>query len=730
MGNAVCSPSGDHTVSKGVTATMRQDARLWSMQSEFARASHDSLDVHALSREDLVNALNCSRERFLGLLNDNPDMNYILDREGAVIEMNRAGEQLLGYAKEELQAGGDFTQRMLEADIPAAMEHFRRVLDRNVEQFETHLVHRDGKVLTVEVLARPLIEDGQVVGLFGIGRDVTERREIERQLQESEQRYRSLSEDNIDVVVTFDTEGKFLLLNQAAEKLHGMPSKDLIGTPFLQMIVPDRRAYSEQEFFRALEGTPVQYQTAVYNGRREVIDLHLTVIPIHYEGVITGIHCIGKDITKQKQLERKLNQLAFFDPLTGLPNRNSLDTNLSRQVGESRKFAVLALDLDRLKAVNDTWGREVGDRLLKIIAHRLRDFLPPGADFFRYSGDDFIVTYYYNTDEECLSFARSIEARLRDPVVLGEIELSITSRIGISTFPDDGINPDTLLRKADNAMFAARHNGRNRVAFYRDVKSKDDSRQFQLEIALRSAIANEELSLAFQPQMDLATGEVHGVEALLRWLHPQHGQVPPDQFIPVAEESGLIHEIGMWVIEAACRQAVEWKNAGLGSFPVSVNISIHQFYDDEFAGQLENVIRVSGMDPSRLVLEITESISSNSDVVVAQLHRFKAIGVRIAIDDFGTGYSSLRYLKDFPVDYLKIDRSFVDHLESSAEERKLVATITTLAHNFGLQTIAEGTETADQVAIMRELGADHAQGYHFSRPLAPDALVRWLAARA
>lgn len=581
-----------------------------------------------------------------------------------------------------------------------------------------------------ESRARSEQEAGRAVESDGFPEETPESQEVTRQLQESEQRYRSLFENNVDVVVTFGLEGKFLQMNRATEQLLGIPAKELVGTPFLQMIVPERRAHSEREFFRVLEGTPVQYQTAVYNRRREVIDLHVTVIPIHYEGEITGIHCIGKDITKQKQLERKLNQLAYFDPLTGLPNRNSLDTNLSRQVGERRKFAVLALDLDRLKAVNETWGREAGDRLLKIIAHRLRDFLPSSADFFRNSGDDFIVTYYCDTDDECLGFARSLEARLRDPVVLGEIELSITSRIGISTFPDDGIDPDTLLRKADTAMFAARRNGRNRVAFYRDVKSKDDARQFQLEIALRSAIANDELSLAFQPQIDLATGEVHGLEALLRWLHPQHGQVPPDQFIPVAEESGLIHEIGMWVIEAACRQAVEWNHAGLGNLPVSVNISIHQFYDDEFAGQLENVIRVSGMDPSRLVLEITESISSNSDVVVAQLHRFKAIGVRIAIDDFGTGYSSLRYLKDFPVDYLKIDRSFVDHLESNEKERRLVATITALAHNFGLQTIAEGTETAEQVAIMRELGADHAQGYHFSRPLAPDALVSWLAARA
>ncbi|MGK0721567.1 putative bifunctional diguanylate cyclase/phosphodiesterase [Leucobacter sp. W1478] len=713
-----------------MTATMREDVRLWSMQTEFARASHDALDVDALSREELVNALNRSRERFLGLIDDNPDMNYILDRLGAVIEMNHAGEQLLGYTKEELQAGGDFTQHMLEADIPAALVHFGRVLERNVEQFETRLVHRSGKILTFEVLARPMIEDGQVVGLFGIARDVTARREIERQLQESEQRYRSLFENNVDVVVTFDTEGKFLYLNSATERLLGVPSRDLVGKPFLPLIVPHRRTHTEREFTRVLEGQPVQYQSAIYNKRREVIDMHFSVIPIFHQGQITKVHCIGKDITKQKQLERKLNQLAFFDPLTGLPNRNSLDTNLSRQVGESREFAVLALDLDRLKVVNETWGRETGDRLLKIIAHRLRDFLPSRADFFRYSGDDFIVTYYYETDDECLSFARSLEARLRDPVVLGDVELSITSRIGISTFPDDGIDPDTLLRKADNAMFAARHNGRNRVAFYRDVKSKDESRQFQLEIALRSAIANDELSLAFHPQIDLATGEVHGVEALLRWLHPQYGQVPPDQFIPVAEESGLIHEIGMWVIEAACHQAVAWNDAGLGCLPVSVNISVHQFYDDDFADQLETVIRVSGIDPSRLVLEITETISSNSDVVVAQLHRFKRIGVRIAIDDFGTGYSSLRYLKDFPVDYLKIDRSFVDHLESNEKERRLVATITALAHNFGLQTIAEGTETAEQVAIMRDLGADHAQGYFFSRPLAPDAFVSWLAARA
>ena len=553
--------------------------------------------------------------------------------------------------------------------------------------------------------------------------------ELSRLLRENEQRHRALFDGNIDAVVTLDLAGTFLEVNPAAEKMLEATAAELIGLPFQSVLLPERVEYARAQFSAACAGQSFRYDTRLRALRGAIVDVRVALIPIRLQGHIIGIHCVGNNITEQKQHERKLQQLAFFDPLTGLPNRNSLDTNLSRQVTESRRFALLSLDLDRLKAVNETWGREAGDRLLKVVAHRLTEFLPPYADLFRYSGDDFVITYYCEVDSEALDFAHAIDAHLRDPVVLGDNEMSITSRIGISMFPEDGQDPGTLLRKADAAMFAVESSGRNRVAFYRDVNNAADTRQFQLEVGLRAAIDHGELSLAFQPQVDLRSGKVHGVEALLRWNHPEFGYVPPDEFIPAAEESGLIHEIGLWVIEQACRQACEWDRAGVMPLSVSVNISIHQFYDADFAEQLEEVLRQNDFQPARLVLEITESISSNSEVVVAQLHRFANMGVRIAIDDFGTGYSSLRYLKDFPVDYLKIDRSFIDMLETNEKVRKLVATITALARNFGLETIAEGTETLAQVDIMRELGADHAQGYYFSKPLAADALVDWLRSR-
>lgn len=687
------------------------------------------LVVRALSREELVSALGRSRERFRELINDNPDMNYILSPEGEVIEINPAGERLLGYTKAELQEH-PYTLHVHDADLARVREHFDRVMNRCVEQFEARLIAKSGDVVTIEALIRPIIEDGEVVGLFGIGRDITERLHMQRRLEESEQRYRSLFEHNIDAVLTCDTAGTFVSVNEATERLLKLPASQLLGRNLSEFIVAARRDDTRRGLASVLAGQPVQFESVMLDGRDTEVELHLSLVPMFIDGEIRGIHGICKDVTHRKRLERQLKQMAFFDQLTGLPNRNSFDTNIARKVTEVRQFALFSIDLDRLKTINDTLGRKAGDRLLKSAAHRLAVNMPPGADLFRYSGDDFLITYDVDEREGCLEFARSLEALLRESVVLGDSELSVSARIGISMYPDDGRDPEILLKKADNAVHAARQPGRNRIAFYRDVSGEGDLRRLQLEVTLSNAIAGGELSLAYHPQIDLASGALHGVEALLRWTHPHLGEVPPSEFIPVAEESGLIHEIGAWVIDAACAQMVSWRNRGLPPFGVAVNISIDQFYDADFADQLEASVRRSGVDPALLTLEITESIASNSEVVVAQLHRFKRIGVRIAIDDFGTGYSSLRYLKDFPVDYLKIDRSFVAQLEQVDDERSLVSTITSLARNFGLETIAEGTETLRQVEIMRQLGANYAQGYFFSRPLSPDALEAWVTAHS
>ncbi|MFC5338054.1 putative bifunctional diguanylate cyclase/phosphodiesterase [Leucobacter denitrificans] len=376
--------------------------------------------------------------------------------------------------------------------------------------------------------------------------------------------------------------------------------------------------------------------------------------------------------------------------------------------------------------MNDRYGRNAGDDLLKAVAGRFNGFVNAPTKLFQYSGDNFMIVHRHDEDSEAFTFASAVEKLLRAPFVVGGQDLIISASIGVCVFPQYGYDRDSLIRRSEDAMLEAKRPGRSHITFFRELASDEDSRLLRLEFALRHALTNEELSIVYQPQVAVNTGEVHGAEALLRWNHPELGPISPAEFIPIAERSGLIHEIGMWVIENACQQLRTWHHLGHANLRLAVNASIDQFYDAEFYERLERAIQVSGIDPESLVIEVTESIAANADTVVEQLQRLKSLGVSIALDDFGTGYSSLQYLRSFPVDYLKIDRSFTSGLGSNDTDHNLVATVIDLARSFGLYTIAEGVETGEQLRILHELGAPLAQGFHISRPISPDEFGVWI----
>lgn len=685
--------------------------------------SSRELDANALTR-----ALRTTREQFRRLVNDSPDMTYVLDTAGTVIDINEAGASMLGFPR-DLVVGRDHRMRIHPDDLADLDARLTRVLHRSVEQFEARLITSDDRVVLLDVLARPYIEDGLVVGIFGRARDITDRREMEMKLRESEERYRSLYEDNVDAVSTIDIDGKVMYANKATAQLMGYSPDEVVGKNFLPFIAADRIEETAEHFGRVAQGHTVQYETAIVTADGRRVEMHITVIPILVDGVVRGVHCIGKDITEIARMRQALHDLAYRDAVTGLSNSNALLAALSLAIMAGEPFDVLEIDLDRLKVVNDTWGRQVGDRLLRAVADRVRGGLRPEEQLFRHVGDDFVLLRPHARVEETMDYAGTLERALREPFLVGELPIKVSVSVGIAMFPADGTDPETLLRKADSAMLTAKQVGRRRVALHHELSGQEEARGQRMELALRSAMSNRELSLAYQPQVSLVDGSLHGVEALLRWQHPEWGAVSPVEFVPLAERAGLIHEIGMWVIETACTQVARWRDAGLGDILMSVNISVDQFYDIEFAHHLEAAIELAGISPESLVLEITESIASQSEIVVDQLHRFAGIGVRIAIDDFGTGYSSLRYLKDFPVDYVKVDRSFVDQMETSKPDRDLVSTIVALAQNFGLATIAEGVETPEQATRLRELGAEYAQGFLFGRPMPAAEFEEWLASR-
>ncbi len=442
----------------------------------------------------------------------------------------------------------------------------------------------------------------------------------------------------------------------------------------------------------------------------------------HFDGVIS-------DITDRKQAEAEVHRLAHYDALTGLPNRTLLNDRLHQALApasrKQRPVAVMFMDLDRFKAVNDSLGHGIGDQLLVAVSERLRSALRQYDTISRLGGDEFVIVMPGAGFEASTHRADSIIDDFREPFEIDGHELTITPSIGISCYPEDGDHPDTLLRNADTAMYHAKERGRATFEFFTSELNQRAYERLTMETHLRSALARGELYLVYQPILDTASRRIHGVEALLRWNSPVLGRVGPDQFIPVAEQSGLIIDIGQWVIEKALQQLASWKRLGMSDLTMSVNVSAMQFWRGSLEHGVQQALAESGLAGSDLEIELTENVIM-SDVGAARtaLAALKPLGVRIAIDDFGTGYSSLSYLKQFRIDRLKIDQSFVRELSAENDDAAIVSAVLSMASNLGIQVVAEGVETEDQLIYLAERGCDYVQGYYFSKPLPPNELMR------
>lgn len=443
--------------------------------------------------------------------------------------------------------------------------------------------------------------------------------------------------------------------------------------------------------------------------------------------------------------ENKILRLAYYDNLTELPNRAFFMTRIEQAIDVAKKqalsLAVLFLDLDNFKRINDTLGHNVGDELLRMvarrIAHSLRSSDAVSRSIFededkthlaRLGGDEFTVLLAdLQQPEDALIVANRIREELSKPLQLATHKLIVTPSIGISLFPRDGEDMVTLLKSADMAMYFAKRKGRNNVQFFEQSMNEKALLRMNLENELRHAIERNEMSLHYQPQLDLVTGKITGLEALIRWQNFTLGNVPPLDFIPIAEDSGLIISIGEWVLRTACRQARSWQDAGVEVKRIAVNVSVRQFSRAEFPDIISRVLRETNLDPSVLELEITESIlMNNTDIAMETLNKLKSLGVHLAIDDFGTGYSSLSYLKQFPIDRLKIDRSFIMAISTNPDDQAIASAVISMAESMKLQVTAEGVETIEQMQFLTQGKCDEAQGYHISRPMTADDAERFL----
>jgi diguanylate cyclase (GGDEF)-like protein/PAS domain S-box-containing protein len=450
------------------------------------------------------------------------------------------------------------------------------------------------------------------------------------------------------------------------------------------------------------------------------------------KGVVYRVAGITEDITEMKAAEERLAQLAHFDVLTGLPNRALYLDRLRQAMAQTRRHdratGVMFLDLDRFKLTNDTFGHSAGDHLLKQVGARLADCVREGDTVGRFGGDEFgIVLADMRTPEDARLVAQKILDVLQVPFELEGHEVFITTSIGISLYPADSDDEMELMKNADTAMYRAKESGRNRYEFFSKDMNARSVQRLNLENNLRRALERSEFLLHYQPKASLATREITGFEALLRWTAGGQKLVSPAEFVPLLEDTGLIVPVGEWVIEAACRQLVAWREAGVRMVPVAINLSARQFREKNLAEVVERILRAHAVDPRLLEIEITESsLMANTDEAVRTLGHLKSLGLRLSVDDFGTGYSSLAYLKRFPLDSLKIDRSFVNDVTTSVDDANITRAIIGMSRNLGLKVIAEGVETEAQLAFLLAAGCGEMQGYYFSRPLPAVETLQWL----
>jgi diguanylate cyclase (GGDEF)-like protein/PAS domain S-box-containing protein len=589
-----------------------------------------------------------------------------------------------------------------------------------------------GRVFPVDCAVSPVQEAaGRRLAVMSF-HDISERKQVEQMLRLSDKVF----EYSAEAIMVTDRNGIIMNVNPAFTWLTGYRPDEAIGRK-PSILKSDRH---DKDFYAAL------WQTLIKDGRwsGEIWDRRkdgslypkwVTINAIREDGDISHFVALFYDISERKENEERINFIARHDHLTGLPNRLMLKDQMARALAQADRsggrLALIFIDLDRFKNINDSLGHHVGDQLLIEVSRRLVACVRVTDIVARLGGDEFVVVVEHIDDQnDAAQVAVKIHATLGEPVVIDGKSLHTPPSIGISLYPDDGRDVDTLMKQADTAMYKVKSAGRNDWMFYTPRMNDEVQERLGLEGDLHLALARGEFLLHYQPQWDASGTRLFGWEALLRWCHPERGLIPPDKFIPIAEETGLILPLGEWVLATACAEIRRWEDAGLGRYNIGVNLSARQFRQQALGERIEATLAATGLAPDRLELEITESVlMEDADAATAILRKLKRRGVRMAIDDFGTGYSSLAYLKAFPIDKLKIDRSFVRDIATDPNDAAIVSAIISMARSMGLTTIAEGVESEKQQAFLLEKGCAEIQGYLLGKPMPGDEAMALLGAR-
>ena len=700
------------------------------------RESREQLRKINLELEARVESRTKELERQTSLLrriiDSIPDLIVLKDINSAYLGSNKAFEQFSGVPEPEQVGKTDF--ELFDSQLAVSIRHLdRQILESGQAQSQEEWVtYPDGHKSLLSTLKTPFYgPDGELLGLVGISRDITDRAQTENALRQAA----AVFENTREGVMVTDPDKIILMVNRAFTTLMGYSKAEVIGKS-TDMLQSDRH---DQEFFRRMwtqVKTAGHWQGEVWSRRNngdEFPEL-LSISAVRDDSEkITQYVSVFTDISKIKETEAELEFLAHHDPLTRLPNRRLLLSRMRHAMDVVRRegglLALLMLDLDRFKGVNDSFGHAAGDELLQLVAERLTKRLRTVDTLTRLGGDEFTVLLQgISNREDAGRVANEIVTILSEPWFLSNsAEIRIGSSVGIALFPEYCTTAEEMLQQADTALYQAKEEGRGRFKYFTEELTAMARERIALEAALRRAIAENELRVYYQPQVDIRSGKLVGAEALIRWQHPQEGMMLPDRYIAIAEETGLIVSIGEWVLRETCRQGKQWLDAGYPPLTLAVNLSPHQFHHKDIAASVSQALLDTGFPAERLELELTESILiKRENDAVEKLHQLRTQGIRLAIDDFGTGYSSLSYLKRFPIDVLKIDKSFVHDIPLDKDDMEIASTIIGMGHNLGFKVLAEGVETIEQLEFLRAQGCDMYQGYLKSPPLAAEAFEQML----
>lgn len=653
----------------------------------------------------------------------------LLTPDGHFVEANRMVLDVWGLHESEVRGIhlNTLMGRMFSADVCALIsESLRRAGAGEVVHFDLKVPINGTPQYSSFYLAPIFDDNGRVTYLIATSVNVTERVQAQEQLKLASIAFAHSAE----AILITDGNTRTLSVNRAFTTLTGFDENAVLGT-VAPLFESGRHI---QDMLQSLQQTgnwSGEVEWLCRDGRLCFEWLTVTKV-LDSDGAVSNYIVIFSDISEKKRTEEHIQYLAYYDPLTSLPNRVLLEDRIKQALATARReqsrVAVIFLDLDHFKTINDSLGHHCGDRILAEVGKRLKRSVREVDTVARLSGDEFVVVLTgLQESAQAAAISRKLLAELALPYLTSGTELRLTVSAGISIFPDDGADFTRLIMNADAAMYHAKAVGRNNMQFFIDEMNRRAADLLLLENRLRGAIERGEFVLHYQPQIDLWSGAVIGVEALVRWLDPERGLIGPTDFIAVAEERGLIGQIGTWVLREACRQNRLWQEAGLAKLPIAVNISASQFRQEDLVGHVRSILFETGLEARYLELEVTESaVMHDAERLISTLAELRALGVFLAVDDFGTGYSSLSYLKRFPIDKIKIDRSFVCDIPGDKDDYSIVRAIIGLGKQLGLKVVAEGVETQAQLDALRESDCDHYQGYLFSRPIAADALAALL----